>query len=80
MLTRRATTEVLAAHHDIAFLHVRGEALIDIHHAMLRKLFGLERIQITRGDNHIRIDIIAIAPDFTFILHKIASYMDVRLA
>ena len=66
MLARGAAAEVAAADHDVAFLDIRCEALVDVDHAVLGELFRVKRVEVTGRDDDIRIDIVAVAPYFSF--------------
>ena len=66
MLTGGTAAKVAAAHHDIPFLHITRKTLINIHHAVAGQFLGVKSIQVSCGDNDVRINIIPITPNFSF--------------
>jgi hypothetical protein len=56
MFPRRPATKILAAHQNIPSLHPRNKRGINIFHGMFRQLGVIVRIQITRRNNLVSID------------------------
>ena len=69
MLTGRTAAEILAAYHDVPFHHVAGKRrilmLIAVLHAMSRQILRVKGVQIACRNNHIRINIVAVAPNLS---------------
>ena len=73
VLTRRTAAEVVARNHDIACLYFVFEVDVDIFHAMGRELFFINRVQIACGNDHVRIDVVAVFDCFSVKFHNFYS-------
>ena len=69
MLARGTAAEIAAGDKNVAGLHPRGESGVEIPHAVRRKLGSLRRVEIARGDDDIRIDVITILVNCTVGFH-----------
>ncbi|MPN65148.1 hypothetical protein SDC9_212927 [bioreactor metagenome] len=71
MLAGGAAAEVRSANHDVAGFHPRGKVLVNVLHAVTRELLGVGRGQVPRGDDHVRIDVIAILDGRSSCVHAL---------
>ena len=60
MFAGGTAAEVRAADDDVPRLHLLRKGRVNILHAVLRKLIGRGGVQVARGDNHIRIHVVAV--------------------
>ena len=61
-----AAAEVSSADHDVACFDFFGECRVDVDHAVGCEFFWIECVQVSCGDDDIGIDVVAVAPDFSF--------------
>ena len=78
VLTRGATAEVFPADHDIARHDLLGKRRIDVLHAVRCECLRLERVEIARRDNYVRINVVAVAPDLPLEHHATSSGAAIR--
>ena len=60
MFAGGTAAEVRAADDDVPRLHLLRKGCVNVLHAVLRKLIGRGGVQVARGDNHIRIHVVAV--------------------
>ena len=78
MLTRGTAAEILSADHDVAPLHTARERRVDVLHAVRCERLRLERIEIACGDDDIRVNVIAVAPNLSLEHHATSSGAAIR--
>lgn len=61
-----AAAEVSSADHDVACFDFFGKCRVDVDHAVGCEFFWIECVQVSCGDDDIGIDVVAVAPDFSF--------------
>ena len=66
---RRAAAEVYARDHDVAVFDAVDEVLVDVLHAVGDELLVALGVQIARGDDDVRIDVIPILMDNAACIH-----------
>lgn len=69
VLARRAAAEVYARDHDVAVFDAVDEVLVDVLHAVGGELLVALGVQIARGDDDVRIDVIPILMDNAVCIH-----------
>ena len=65
----RAAAEVYARDHDVAVFDAVDEVLVDVLHAVGGELLVTLGVQIARGDDDVRIDVIPILMDNAVCIH-----------
>ena len=77
VLTGRAAAEVPARHNDVALFDLLYERLVNILHAVERKLLCVRGVEVTCGNDNIRIDVIGIFENLALCVHAYASLYSV---
>ena len=69
VLARRTAAKVLVGHDDVARLHARDEGLVEVLEAVLGKLGGVRRVEVTSRNNDVGVYVSAVAKDGSSELH-----------
>ena len=69
VLALRAAAEIITCDHYIAFLNTVYEGFVQILHAVRCELFFVDGIKVTRGNDNVGINIIAVFYNFTSEVH-----------
>ena len=70
VLTGRAATEVITADDDVAGLYSFLKACVKVLHAMGSQFFFINGIEISCGNDNVRIDVITVFDYFSFKIHS----------
>ncbi len=69
MLAGGAAAEVLVGDDDVTGLDTLHEGRVEVLEAVLRELCRVGRVEIAGRDNHVGIDVTAVAEDVAFEFH-----------